>query len=88
MDGYNVIFAWEELKELARGKSGQQPEVQLLDLLCNYQAIDGRWKLIAVFDAYRVAGTPDGVPRIIITFMWYLQKKQRQQINILKNLHI
>lgn len=54
VDGYNVIFAWEELKALAdvnmdgaRGK--------LLDLLCNYQGIR-KCELIVVFDAYRVEG--------------------------------
>ncbi len=54
VDGYNVIFAWDDLKELAdinidgaRGK--------LMDVLSNYQAIKG-CKLILVFDAYRIVG--------------------------------
>ncbi len=54
VDGYNVIFAWDDLKELvavnidgARGK--------LMDILCNYQAIC-KCELIVVFDAYRVKG--------------------------------
>jgi predicted RNA-binding protein with PIN domain len=54
VDGYNIIFAWEDLKELAdvnidsaRGK--------LLDVMCNYQAIRG-CEVIVVFDAYRVKG--------------------------------
>ena len=54
VDGYNIIFAWEELKELAKvnidGARGR-----LLDLLCNYQGLKG-CSLIAVFDAYRVQG--------------------------------
>lgn len=52
VDGYNVIFAWKELKELARinidGARGK-----LLDIMCNYQAIK-KVNLIVVFDAYRV----------------------------------
>lgn len=52
VDGYNVIFAWEDLKELAEvnldGARGR-----LLDILCNYQAVKG-CNLIVVFDAYRV----------------------------------
>ncbi|MGN0376349.1 MAG: NYN domain-containing protein [Suilimivivens sp.] len=56
VDGYNVIFAWEELKELAAvnldGARGK-----LLDILCNYQAVKG-CQLIAVFDAYRLSGHP------------------------------
>lgn len=54
VDGYNVIFAWEELKELAEvnidGARGK-----LLDILCNYQAVQ-QCNLIVVFDAYRVKG--------------------------------
>ncbi len=54
VDGYNIIFAWEELSELAKdnidGARGR-----LLDILCNYQGIRG-CELIVVFDAYRVAG--------------------------------
>lgn len=56
VDGYNVIFAWEELKATA-GVNLDGARGQLLDLLCNYQAIDGR-ELIAVFDAYRLQGHP------------------------------
>lgn len=56
VDGYNVIFAWEELKELAE-RSLDGARGMLLDLLCNYQAVRG-CHLIAVFDAYRLAGHP------------------------------
>ncbi len=54
IDGYNVIFAWEELKELAK-VSIDGARGRLLDILCNYQAIK-KCTLIAVFDAYRVQG--------------------------------
>lgn len=54
IDGYNVIFAWKELKELAQinidGARGS-----LMDVLCSYQAIKG-CHVIVVFDAYRVQG--------------------------------
>ncbi len=57
VDGYNIIFAWEELKELAAvnldGARGR-----LLDILSNYQGIRG-CELIAVFDAYRLEGHPE-----------------------------
>ena len=56
VDGYNVIFAWEELKELAR-RSLDGARGKLLDLLCNYQALKG-CHLIAVFDAYKLSGHP------------------------------
>ena len=56
VDGYNIIFAWDSLKELAkidlaaaRGK--------LADILCNYQGYK-QCELILVFDAYKVEGNP------------------------------
>ena len=56
VDGYNVIFAWEELNELAKvnidGARGR-----LMDILCDYQGIR-KCHLIVVFDAYHVKGHP------------------------------
>lgn len=54
VDGYNIIYAWEELKELAE-VSFDGARGRLMDLLCNYQAIR-QCKLIVVFDAYRIRG--------------------------------
>lgn len=54
VDGYNVIFAWEDLKELA-GVNLDGARGKLLDILCNYQAIKGYY-LMAVFDAYKLKG--------------------------------
>lgn len=56
VDGYNIIHAWEELRELAQ-VSLDGARGKLLDILCNYQAIK-KCNLIAVFDAYRVQGHP------------------------------
>ncbi len=54
VDGYNVIFAWEELQELA-SVCVDAARTKLLDVLCNYQAMCGG-ELTVVFDAYRVQG--------------------------------
>ena len=54
VDGYNIIFVWEELKELARENMDAARGI-LLDKLCNYQGMK-QMEVIAVFDAYRVAG--------------------------------
>lgn len=56
VDGYNVIFAWEDLKELA-GINLDGARGKLLDILCNYQAVK-KCSLIVVFDAYRLKGHP------------------------------
>jgi predicted RNA-binding protein with PIN domain len=56
VDGYNILFAWEELNELAKvtidGARGK-----LMDILCDYQGMK-QCHLIVVFDAYRVQGHP------------------------------
>lgn len=54
VDGYNIIFAWDELKELAE-QTIDGARGKLLDILCNYQGMK-KCRLIAVFDAYRVQG--------------------------------
>ena len=54
VDGYNVIFAWDELKELAKD-SIEAARDRLMDILCNYQGYK-KCTVILVFDAYRVEG--------------------------------
>lgn len=54
VDGYNIIFAWDELRELA-AVNIDSARGRLLDILCNYQGIR-KCNLIVVFDAYRVQG--------------------------------
>jgi len=54
VDGYNIIFAWPELKKLAE-ENMDAAKTKLLDYLSNYQWIRG-CRVIAVFDAYRVEG--------------------------------
>lgn len=53
VDGYNIIFAWEELKVLAQTDIAAA-RGKLMDILCNYQGFH-KCELILVFDAYRVA---------------------------------
>ena len=52
VDGYNIIFSWNELKELA-ATNLDAARNKLLDSMCNYQAMK-KCELIVVFDAYRV----------------------------------
>lgn len=54
VDGYNIIFAWEELKELA-DVNLEAARNKLMDILCNYQGYIKN-TVILVFDAYRVEG--------------------------------
>lgn len=54
VDGYNIIYAWEELRELAKENMDSARD-RLLDILCNYQGMK-QSVVIVVFDAYRVKG--------------------------------
>jgi len=54
VDGYNIIYAWPELKELAEDNM-DGARMKLLDTLSNYQGIR-KCQVILVFDAYRVQG--------------------------------
>ena len=61
VDGYNIIFAWEELNILAKDNL-EAARGKLQDILCNYQGYTGV-HLILVFDAYRVKGNPGTVTK-------------------------
>ncbi len=54
VDGYNIIFAWEDLKKLAE-ESLDAARSRLINILCNYQGFR-QCELILVFDAYKVKG--------------------------------
>ena len=54
VDGYNIIFAWDELKEAAKDNLDLARSL-LINMLCNYQGFK-QCNLILVFDAYKVKG--------------------------------
>ena len=59
VDGYNIIFAWDELNALSK-ESLDAARHKLMDILCNYQGYQ-KCVLILVFDAYRVPGSPGAI---------------------------
>ena len=59
VDGYNIIFAWPELWELAQINLDSARD-KLMDIMCNYQGYQG-CRLILVYDAYKVKGNPGSV---------------------------
>ena len=61
VDGYNIIFAWEELKAIARDNLDYARKA-LCDLLCNYQGYR-KCEVILVFDAYKVKGGQGSVEK-------------------------
>ena len=54
IDGYNLIFSWDELKELAQDNL-DAARARLIDMLSSYRSFTG-CELVLVFDAYRVPG--------------------------------
>ena len=54
VDGYNIIFAWDELKKIAE-ENLDAARAELINMMCSYQGFSGD-ELILVFDAYRVKG--------------------------------
>lgn len=61
VDGYNIVFAWEELNLLARDNL-DAARYKLMDVLSNYQGYTGV-RLICVFDAYKVKGSSGAVEK-------------------------
>ena len=61
VDGYNIIFAWDELKDLARQDIAAARQA-LTDLLIDYQGAR-KCRVILVFDAYKVKGNPGSMEK-------------------------
>lgn len=59
VDGYNIIFAWDDLKKLADENLDHARE-KLINVLSNYQGVR-KCRLIIVFDAYKVKGSVGSV---------------------------
>ena len=74
VDGYNIIFAWQELKELAEINIDSARD-KLIEKLANYQGYKG-CKLILVFDAYKVRGGKENI--IKQGDMWIVYTKEAE----------
>ena len=61
VDGYNILYAWEELEKIARDNLDAARQ-RLMDMLCNYQGYR-KCVCILVFDAYKVPGGTENVIR-------------------------
>ena len=85
MDGYNIIFAWEELKALAADNI-DSARTKLMDILCNYQGFKNNI-LILVFDAYRVEGHPGEISRYKNIFVVYTKEAETADMYIEKTVH-
>lgn len=85
VDGYNVIFAWEDLKELAK-VNVEGARNKLMDVLCNYQGFK-KCNLILVFDAYKVQGQELGVQKYHNIYVVYTKEAETADQYIEKVVH-
>ena len=85
VDGYNIIFAWEDLKELAAVNIDGARE-RLMDILCNYQGFK-KSTLMLVFDAYKVKGNPGSVETYHNIHVVYTKEAETADQYIEKTVH-
>lgn len=85
VDGYNIIFAWEELRELAAVNIDSARD-RLMDICSNYQGSRG-CTLILVFDAYKVKGNPGTVMKYHNIYVVYTREAETADQYIEKTVH-
>lgn len=85
VDGYNIIFAWDDLKKLAE-ESLDLARSTLINRLCNFQGFK-RCELIIVFDAYRVKGEHREVEQVCGISVVYTKESETADTYIEKVSH-
>ncbi len=85
VDGYNIIYAWDELKALAEVNL-ESARTKLMDILCNYQGYR-QMTLILVFDAYRVKGNPGEITKYNNIHVVYTKEAETADQYIEKTVH-
>ena len=85
VDGYNIIFTWEDLKDLADANIDAARD-KLTDMLCNYQGYK-KCTLILVFDAYKVKGNPGSVQKYHNIHVVYTKEAETADQYIEKTVH-
>lgn len=82
VDGYNIVFAWDELTALAKDNLDAARQV-LMDILCNYQGFK-KCHVIVVFDAYKVKGGVGSVEQYHNIDVVYTQEAETADMYIEK----
>ena len=75
VDGYNIIHAWDELRELMEDVSLESARVKLIDTLSNYKGVQ-KATIIVVFDAYLVKGNPGSVSKYHNIYVVYTKEAE------------
>lgn len=85
VDGYNIIFAWEDLNELSKINI-ESARNKLMDRLSNYQGYK-KMTLILVFDAYKVKGNPGSIMKYHNIYVVYTKEAETADQYIEKTVH-
>ena len=85
VDGYNIIFSWEELNELAKENIHAACD-KLMDILSNYQGYR-KCTLILVFDAYKVEGHVEEIVTYHNIYVVYTKEAETADQYIEKTVH-
>ena len=85
VDGYNIIYAWEDLKELADANL-HAAQTKLMDILSNYQGFK-KCTLILVFDAYKIEGHAEEVITYHNIHVVYTKEAETADQYIEKTVH-
>ncbi len=85
VDGYNIIFAWDELRALSEVNIDSARD-RLMDILSNYQGTLGG-ELILVFDAYKVKGNPGSTLKYHNIYVIYTREAETADQYIEKTVH-
>ena len=85
VDGYNIIFSWDELNEMSKTNIAAARQ-KLMDVLCNYQGFK-KCTLILVFDAYKVEGFQGEVQKYHNIHVVYTKEAETADQYIEKTVH-
>lgn len=85
VDGYNVIFSWDELRDLSQNNIDGGRNA-LINILCNYQGYK-KCEVILVFDAYKVKGNTREVEKIDNINVVYTKEAETADMYIEKTSH-
>ncbi|MCI6634318.1 MAG: TetM/TetW/TetO/TetS family tetracycline resistance ribosomal protection protein, partial [Clostridiales bacterium] len=85
VDGYNIIFAWDDLAAIAK-EDMDLARSRLVNLMCNYRGLH-RCEIILVFDAYRIKGNTGSFEKVNNISVVYTKEAETADSYIERTTH-
>ena len=85
VDGYNIIFAWDDLAAIAK-EDMDLARSRLVNLMCNYRGLH-RCEVILVFDAYRIKGNTGSFEKVNNISVVYTKEAETADSYIERTTH-